>query len=53
MFEFVKESVSGYPALVSKLFAKEDAREFSMIVPSFLAYFIPHLWIIPVGIVNK
>jgi hypothetical protein len=40
-------------ALVSKTIAKEDAREFSMIVPSFLVYFIPHLWIIPVGIVNK
>jgi hypothetical protein len=47
------KSIHDNPALISKNFAKEDAREFSMIVPAVLVYFIPNLWIIPVGMVTE
>jgi hypothetical protein len=39
------------PKLVEKSFAKEDARDISLILPSFLVDFTPHTWLIPLGIV--
>ena len=38
------------PKLALKQFAKEDARDISMILPSFLLNCIPHKWLIPMGI---
>jgi hypothetical protein len=44
------KNLAKYPDLVEKSFAKEDARDISLTVPSFLVDFTPHTWLIPLGI---
>jgi hypothetical protein len=45
------KNLATYPKLVEKSFAKEDARDILLILPSFLVDFTPHIWLIPLGIV--
>jgi hypothetical protein len=45
------KNLATYPKLVEKSFAKEDARDILLVLPSFLVDFTPHTWLIPLGIV--
>ena len=44
------KNLDRYPDLVKKSLAKEDARDISLTLTSFLVDFPPHTWLIPLGI---
>jgi hypothetical protein len=44
------KNLNRYLKVVEKSFAKEDAQDISLMLPSFLVSFAPNTWLIPLGV---